>query len=82
MENSERLDWISTSRLASMALNLAAHSGNANGFRYTWEAISGDQAGAQEFYATIDDDEELRSLALDALDMAGWTSAAINFRLS
>lgn len=77
-----RLEWIPTARLANMALTWHAYSGNAYGWQYVWQGIGTDENDAHEFYASVTDQEELRSLALEALDRAGWSASAINFRLS
>lgn len=75
----------STSALAGMALGWCETSdaiiaGTAKA-RPIWKCISGDEASARAFYASLDT-EALREMACDALASSGWTLRAINYKKS
>lgn len=81
MDNEERIAWISTTRLADMAIFWEAHSSNQQGYRHIWEVIAINQDAADAYYRTLDP-MTLREEALGALAAAGWTASSINHRLS
>jgi len=64
---------LDTAVLAHHALNWPAIPGRDHPYIWVWEAVSYDAESAQAFYATITDESELRSLAVEALFAAGWT---------
>jgi hypothetical protein len=71
-----------THELAAWALTWNTYGGNGGPTGPIWRGISSTEEGAKAFYNSIDDQDELRDMAVEALVTSGWTLGRINFRKS
>ena len=77
------MNWISTERMALMALSWNTYPVNPYAsVSPIHKMISSDEQSARDFYASIDDQDELRFMAADALAAGGWTPGRIGYKLS